>query len=155
MCQGSISSFGSVPTAPWHHQHGPTRAAVLGKPPAKTVSYFHGIQQEKPTGFRFPVQKLEFQSFQLSQCKQTHRLPPTSAHPGSEQPSLHTPGEAVRAAQALILLTNKPFFPTSVSAEATFSPTNSVLLVNIITLQKSYLRYGRTNIVSGLRGSQI
>lgn len=109
-------------TVPGHYQHGPTRAAMLEKPPAKTVSYFHGILQEKPTGFVFPVRKLEFQSFQLSKCKQAHWLPPTTAHPGSGQPSLHTPGEAVRAAQALILLTNKPIFFPPVSEQKLHFP---------------------------------
>jgi len=50
-------------TAPWHYQHGPTAAALLEKPPAKTISYFHGIPQEKSTVFMFPVTP-----FQLSHC---------------------------------------------------------------------------------------
>lgn len=42
-------------TVSWHHQHGPTAAALLQKLTAETVSYFHRSPREEPTAFVFPV----------------------------------------------------------------------------------------------------
>lgn len=101
--QVSISSLGS---APWHHQHGLTAAALLEKPPAKTISYFHGILRKNP----------QASCFQLGNWNSNPSSLPTLAScltspghlPSSQGGSEGCTGSAAQPATGRILLTNKP-----------------------------------------------
>lgn len=100
-------------TVPWHHQHGPAAAALLEKPPAKTVSYFHGILQERTQSSCFQWQPSSFPTVNNHIGFLPHRptlalgsLP--SAHQRRQQ-ALHKLWCTVHVT-GMILLTNKSFF---------------------------------------------
>lgn len=152
VCPVSISSFGSARAQQCWKSHQPR--------PSHTSMEFH---RKNPQALCFQLGNWDCNpsSFPTAH-KHTGSLPQQPLALGSA-PSMYQGRQrglhklCAQCETGMILFTNKLLFPppTSARAEAAFSPTHSVLLVNIITPQKSYLRYGRTNIVSGLRGSQI
>lgn len=102
--------------------------AVPEKPPAETLSYFHGIPQEKPTGFMLQLGNWDSNPSSFPTVKST--LPSSHSSPlalGSA-PSMHQgrqrgcTSSAAQHPAGMILLTNKPFFPSPVSEQKPHFP---------------------------------